>query len=223
MLYAGDFPTMFPDGREWICVRTGDPFFMKDEYFTISVCGDTIVDGLSCRKLKAVYENSDNEYCYVVHENNGKVYCLGTDKEKASDLLLDFSMRCGDKYQLDEYMDMTVTAEDSIEVNGVKRRRLIINDDYQWVEGIGSDTDDSWLFVQYTYWGIYSYIESCYDNGELVFSKDDFKAAPTDGIKDVTNWSEEKYGKMFDISGKPLSEPENGQVYIKNHRKYIKR
>lgn len=227
---AQKIPTLFPDGREWHCVRTGDKlFFGPDRYYKIIVAGDTIVEDKSCRKLNVIFDDSNNENfrtTLVAYEEKGKVYgCdMGVDGKKFI-LMMDFNMHKGDTYSykdpIDQIFDYNVTGEDTVEVDGIKHRRLTINNEYHWVEGIGSDCQMAWMFPSETYWGIYDYMDACYDNGVKTFSKDDFTKISTN-IKSV-GVGENVSGKIYDLNGITVRNVKKGTIVIRNGKKYIAR
>ena len=58
----------------------------------------------------------------------------------------------------------------------------------------------------------------CYDNGELIFTQDDFYNTTT-GIENVTA-EDQKNADVYSISGVKILKPGKG-IYIQNKRKYI--
>ena len=62
------------------------------------------------------------------------------------------------------------------------------------------------------------YMVECYDNGELIFTQDDFYNTTT-GIESVTT-DDPKSTDVYSVSGVKISKPEKG-MYIQNKRKYI--
>lgn len=93
---------------------------------------------------------------------------------------------------------------------------------FVWVEGIGSRNAfdiipemESELAPPYI---LEDYMVECYDNGELIFTKDDFYNTTT-GIKNVTA-EDQKNADVYSVSGVKIAKPEKG-IYIQNKRKYI--
>lgn len=228
---AQEYKPLFKEGRVWNYVVSsgGTP----EAYITVTVC-DATADGDKTRwKLHNMvkYREYDgdtgewtdkcNDYYSTGYEEGGKVY-YGSDDH----LLIDFSKHKGE--QTGPY---TVYAEDSIEVRGERYRRMRLFDEagydkyynYYYVEGIGASCclamnleDSEHAKSEVTY------LESCYDNGELVFTFDDFATAATTGIGAV-RWKRGKDGQRYDLSGRKLGNAPGRGVFIKDGKKYIGR
>lgn len=116
---------------------------------------------------------------------------------------------------------------DSIEVNGIKYRRLKLqclwgdNIPVYWVEGIGTNTD-FWATSLPVAGRDYSYMKACYDNGKLVFEQDDFMTNPVTAI-DNTAIDTTDVKSVYDLLGRPVSVPQKGHIYIYQDKKYLVR
>lgn len=150
-------------------------------YYTISVIGDTTVNDLTCKKIEiAPKDNNKSSNTAVAYEENGKVWNVNSDGEM--ELIFDIGL-----HLYDEVDAGYVVEEDSVFVNGEYLKRLCIDsgvdcDDYFYyiVEGIGISSD-KWRFVNL---GIcnaneYSCMLSCIENGETIFTRDDFSLPGT--------------------------------------------
>lgn len=92
-----------------------------------------------------------------------------------------------------------------------------------WVEGIGTSreffltlylvpTDGGNLYVT-------PIMLACYENGECIFTKDDFHTMATS----VQSAKEDTKGEceLYDIVGRKVSKPGKGKVYISKGKKHI--
>ncbi len=144
-------------------------------YYAVSVCGDTIVNNLTCKKIEIVPNgNQKSSKTAVAYEKDGKVWNVNSNGEMV--LIFDIGL-----HQNEEVDAGYVLKEDFISVNGFNRKRLLIDsgidsDDYSYyvVEGIGISSD-KWVSKL----GIgneneYTIMLSCSENGEIVFTKEDF-------------------------------------------------
>lgn len=219
------YPSLFQEGRTWVLLYMGN-----EEYFyrTVEVSGDTIIGGIECKKLH-LYEDDGSEYeTYGGYEDGGKVYVSNSKESAESDskfrLVMDFSMHKDDVFYGAEGRECRVLSDDTIEVNGIERRRLTVQTYYYggyWVEGIGyncgaatMDSTQDWNSLNY-------YVYECYDNGELVFKLSDFNSPVITGIEAVdadTNAD----GAIYDVTGMRVKVPEKGRIYIRNGKKLMK-
>ena len=235
---AQGYKKLLTDGKMWKCVTRGDHFTSGDATFTVTVAGDTIVDGKASKKLQYEGETEFGQkikYTRVAYEEDGKVYTKNLeyyfDYEDEFILVLDFNMRLNDKTANDYH---TVEAEDYVYVDGEKVHRVKFNtkDRYDippvWVEGVGPNSD----FILFTPptaiptstgGSAIDYVLECYDNGKLIYTADDFlKGWDTNGIVLPTT-EKAAGGTTYDISGKPTNAPHKGEIYIKDGKKLLQR
>lgn len=134
--------------------------------------------------------------------------------------MLDFNLEKGDTIS-----DLYVSDVDSIEFDGVIRKRLAISPQNSvsviayWIEGIGP-TYDYWA-VDIPRTGVTIYLESCYDDGVCVF-KNDTPPYWTSGIETVKSDKETTDNKAFDIYGRKINDKNYKGVVIKNGKKLCK-
>ena len=183
--------------------------------------GDSVINGVAYKKMCKEYTQdvpSGKNKCtyFAAIEKDRKVYSYSEDGDV---LYFDFSLHEGDC--VSSYPEYVVTNEETFEAKNRTYRRLVLNG-YVWVEGIGSRSAfeiipemESELAPPYI---LEDYMVECYDNGELIFTKDDFYNTTT-GIKNVTA-EDQKSADMYSISGVKIAKPEKG-MYIQNKRKYI--
>ena len=212
-----NYKKVLTPGKVWKCLVVND--YVSDvvkKPYTVTVECDTIVDNRKCWKMSSVYDDSGQptSYCddIVAYEENGKVYAYKHPLSDKGDwtLMLDFTLHKGD---VATEFGSIVTEEDSVEVNGILYRRLSINGGY-WVEGIGPNTD---------YWR--SNI-SCYENGKLLFSKDDFDKEAykrvENGVNSITVQKSEE-SATYDMGGRRINAPRKGDIYIQDGVKRMAR
>ncbi len=223
---AQEYRPMLTDGKEWHCFRRvalsdvdWDP---NGEWtYTIKVVGDSLINGVAYKKMCREYTQdvpSGESRCtyFAAIEKDRKVYSY---HEEGDVLYLDFSLHEGDCVTGNP--EFVVTNEETFEAKNRQYRRLVLNG-YVWVEGIGCRN----AFEIIPEMGIElappyileDYMVECYDNGELIFTKDDFYNTTT-GIENVTA-EDHKNADVYSISGVKIAKPEKG-MYIQNKRKYI--
>ena len=120
----------------------------KDFYETIKVDGDTVIGGMSYKKIVDV---ATGNYRYGMREDGRKVYCIYANYESNGEkLIYDFGLNVGDTFKLydaDETVDpasrATVVSVDTIVVGNRAFRVMDVRPNDQsgssnwWVEGIG--------------------------------------------------------------------------------------
>lgn len=238
--YAQQYLPFLTEGKVWHCISHDDEPHDTDidVPYILYVHSDTVVGDQTCKKIyydngKNHSENPGGHYNDAGWEEEGKLYHFETytevifDEETGDDdlvdvtapvLICDIGLNVGDSA-----MRGVVTQADTIEIRGVQRKRIVVNnyDKYVWVEGIGFNTS-LWPSQMPKHGSKYSYIDSCYVNGELIFTKDDFFApAVTDGISTLTV-SKRNDGKTYDLQGRMVEKPTAKGIYIKNGRKFVK-
>lgn len=225
------YEPMLKDGRVWKVVSPSVFSHSPDVSFTISVVGDTIVNGERCKKILQVCDMDaesmetlpfPKQSVLVALEKDGKVcsYNEGTEKFMT---LMDFNMHKGDNVGALG----CISQEDCIEVGGHRYRRYTMNGGEHnekacWVEGIGA-SQSFWVESSQLPTGNYYYelMLACYDNGTLVFTRDNFFCDPvTTGITSLTE-AEKADTRMYDILGQRVTRPVKGQLYITKGEKHI--
>ncbi len=235
--HDGGYKPMLTDGKMW--VFNHENIIHGDRIYTETVCGDTVVNGLTCKKIHFKYIEPYYSYIsecyYALYEDvdNGKIYEVNNSYEQPLRLRYDFKLPIGSKIpsEIDDAYELQVI--DSISVKGRTYKRLTFRrgdpgrgDEYYWVEGIGSD---SYFFTMYPYpiptdGTTGNNMLRCYDGDELIFEAKDFKAeAISTGISTVTSTDKAAMGKTYDLGGRAISKPRTGDVYIKDGKKYINR
>lgn len=219
---AQEYLPILTEGKTWVTLYTfGAPEY--DFYRTSIIKGDTIINGTKCKRIIYYSEDGREVTSGGRIEEGKKVYAVNEDG--SCKLQFDFGMHTGDTYWSDNnHHEVSIMAEDSIEVRGVKRRRLTIGIDGEfkgyWVEGIGSNWENVKLNYPNSSYGYQYYTYECYENGELVFTMDDFSAPTVCGVAKPTA-KQQTEDKIYDISGMNIQKPKKGNLYIKGGKKYI--
>ncbi|MDE5901101.1 MAG: hypothetical protein K2H33_07075 [Muribaculaceae bacterium] len=174
---------------------------------------------------------NDNDGPYKVYEEDGvlyKYYSLSKIQP-----IINMTAHKGDKLYL--YKDgkrqkdyFTVTDEKIINIKGVERRRLQLetgpDGDFYWLEGIGSDHKLWTLSMSLGdptpgcfYW---PYLVKCYHGDNCVLSRKDFYISTS--IDNVTvDESDPINMHIYDLTGRPVTNPQSGHIYILNGKKII--
>ena len=240
--YAQDgYRKMLTDGKVWNNEDIYLNYMTGVEYrcgFSDSVCGDTLIDNLVCKKLRCVYKDSipintgfgdprfdppPAPYNYVMYEEGTKVYYVkGMDENGEITLLpiFDFSFNIGD-----DVGGVPVEKIDTINTKGFEYRRLIFNRPLTdgkmcWVEGIGGNTN---LYLSpFNFNSFYRGFEmlSCYQDDVCIFERDDFYTKPST-IVGIGKSVSPKNGKIHDVAGRRITVPRKGEVYIKDGKKHV--
>lgn len=226
----GTSTEFFKDGKVWngvygIYGESNDKPSWISIDFSVKVCGDTIIDNHNYKKLiKSSYRhNSPTELLrqdtLVAYENNSKIYTRNIKEETKFYEQCDFNLPLGNNLYYDE-----VLAIDYIEVKGIKRKRLTIthnHEDYSYfVEGIGWSDTAYWCYLCNSY---YYLILSVYEDGECIFTQEDFRTTATN-IKRVTDIkSPLTKSRIFNLSGEEVKKARKGEVYIKDNKKFVQK
>jgi hypothetical protein len=211
-----------------------------EEPYSYVVRGDTVIGDISYKKFYR-QKNGTEQLAFMMREEGSKVLKLHPNAEEQP--FFDFGRDdIGLVHHLvEDEMDTywMINAIDTIQVNDRLFRRYYcyqaeseepvttiedgeyLQKDY-WVEGIGSASsgiEADGLAVQSILPGIYSYFVSCYENGECIFTADDFaKVAYTSQIETVGHL---KSNSSYDLQGRRLKDKPASGVYIQNGKKRV--
>ena len=222
---------MLTEGKSWVAVRTSsmsDFYHLEDYEIVKTVSRDTVIDGHSCKIIENVRKDTGGKYETILLEEDRVIYWYDESKEFVR--WMDFNLHLGDDlykgwgvgYEDWDY----VLSEGTVEVNGIGYRRMGIGfmgykPSRYWVEGIGAS---SWGFDSSPFistMGIYTYMKACYENGECIFTKDDFykEAAGIDAIQATPDVED---GAVYDLQGRRLHHTVPG-INIVNGKKILTR
>lgn len=169
------FKPVLTEGKSWEVARVRPGTTDTINTYILSVSGDTIINNLTCKKILIVSEDSQkSSKTAVAYEENGKVWNVRENGEM--ELLFDIGL-----HLWDDFFVSYVIVEDFVRVNGVSRKRIMITTDYEdveydynyyVVEGVGVN-NNFWLGGQTGDIGPCVML-SCSENGDIIFTKDDF-------------------------------------------------
>ena len=134
-----DYRPLIEEGKVW----TYHYHSFNGREFNVDriIDGDTIIGGLTYKKI---YDKVGGQYQYALREKGKKIYIVYPHHETAS-LLYDFSKNAGDVINELTY-PLIVASVDTIDIDGVKFRRMRVQDanipveDNFWIEGVGSES-----------------------------------------------------------------------------------
>ena len=234
---------LLTEGKKWECGSISNTESRPSVYYNIKVGEDTLVGNKACRKMYVEYtkvEPSDKyslddykDYSFVAYEEDGRLYRYVDD---IFDLYLDFNLKEGDELKFSCHGEVEpvepdpnykILKEDTIIVRGREYRRLtpgyIDKPSAYWVEGIGTSREFFLtLYLVPTNGGnlyVTPIMLACYENGECIFTKDDFHTTATS----VQSAKEDTKGEceLYDIIGRKVSKPGKGKVYISKGKKHV--
>ena len=195
-----DYHPLLEEGKVWTYLYYDAAG--KSYNFARVVEGDTIIGG---QTYKRICNKAGGQYQYGLREEGKKVYIV-YDHYETPELLYDFSKEKGDIVTKEVYgstiRGLRVADVDTIDIDGVKFRRMRIVDysyDIQnpitewydediplfatyWIEGVGSEID---LESNYRLPGNYNNLLSCQINGRTYTQRE--------LLKDATKPSEDYY------------------------------
>ncbi len=224
------YKTLLTEGKVWKLSYTyrDSKQDIPDAYMTITVDGDSIVDGKACKKLLVDYRilvSAVYPKYIVAYEKGGKLYMI--DENGEDHLIMDMSLHEGDA--IDDVQ--TVVKEDYVDIGGIRRKRLMIDSGvdhingeylYYMVEGVGLSKDE-FVFTGLIDENIYFHrLLACYDDGKCIFSTADFYKGGTSGMTYPRIISPTD-NSIYDLQGRKRSNIIKGEIFIKNGKKYIER
>lgn len=225
---ARDYLPVLTEGKVWNCIYFCGFNEQKAYGFQIKVDGDTIVGNRTCKRIRVDYPET-SEYMYgsyttAAYEENHKVYAFhySEDSKDSGTLLMDFDKKKGDVL----YESTCVFDDDSIEVEGIKRKRILLHDESGsncWIEGIGATSEVWATLVPMPTNGVSQYMESCYENGKCIFKNENLPDFVVSGIKHVDMpKNDEGKNEVYNIMGCKVTNENGHGVFIKNGKKIIK-
>jgi hypothetical protein len=197
-----DYHPLIEEGKVW----TYHYHSFNGREFNVDriIDGDTIIGGLTYKKI---YDKVGGQYQYALREKGKKIYIVYPHHETTS-LLYDFSKNAGDVINELAY-PLIVASVDTIDIDGVKFRRMRVQDanipveDNFWIEGVGSE---SLLETSIREPGNAYILLSCQINGRIYTRQELLgivsKPTPQDDYRPFIE--EGKVWKVGTISGNPV-------------------
>ena len=151
LLSAQDiYSDMLADGKTWSFIRFPNGYTMR-----MGMRGDTIVNGMECRKYGYVNDDGTFSCTSVFRQEGDKVYVKYYNRQDFS-LAFDFGVSVGDTMEMElDWARIVVTGKDVVTARGHEMRRVSykvteyydgiewrpLEDNYgSWIEGIGGST-----------------------------------------------------------------------------------
>lgn len=228
--------TYFVEGRTWN-YKMKDAFLddnylpvVIDRYFSLKIEGDTVFNGVDCKKIYYKENDSTCLFAYAYEENlkiyfyflkSMKYFCSpSTDWE----LFFNFNLKVGELYRPEEY----IAKIDTIEVQEIKYPRFWIGLKIDGEIGIHSPIVYSiggdeglwgWAIQSITGYPSYSCI-GIYNGDKCIFERSDYRKSPINtAIEDITP-DKQSSSDFYDLQGRKVKNPTKG-LYIKEGKKIL--
>lgn len=235
---AEGYLPILEDGREWVygdSMRSSRPGQVIDTYVYKKIECDTVVDNELWKKTLEYsyfryldittewyfsgYYHEDDGALYYTYNNTGNAFISGNKR-------LDLNLKVGD-----EFGNGVVAKVDSINVHGVIRKRISLEDcqpierEVFLVEGIGASSNAYIKGVSSEGYegGHPKYLLYVKDkDGNVIFTQADFRAPSytSSGIEAIESDAVTD-NRIFDLYGHPVSHPIPGTIYIRKGRKFV--
>lgn len=216
---AYEYKPLLTEGKSWKVLVKHWPD--EDYYCMYKVSGDTLVDGIKCKKILCynIDEGEESAEIICAYEENQKL-CGFNDYGKP-DVLLDFNYK-KDDIIVEDIEDLKVLDEEYLMIKGVQRRCLKLSvkdrgENVYWIEGIGT-TSRFWLGYFCVMIGEFRYLVECYENGKTIFSMDEFRK--TTNIKAPT-LETDKQERIYGYDGIRISNNNQPKIVIKGNKKVL--
>lgn len=223
-----DFLPIYESGKSWLWAEIDCMDETIVRYYVETVGSDTLVDG---QKSKIVWtqvldlkgEKLYDSFPRIYKEDDGRVsiYLSGIGEYRP---LMDFNYETGDsiKFESDNDYPLTkdyyfvVTAVKTANVQGIDRRVMYFNHGrinlYYWIEGIGSPED--FYILSKSRANTYMRLLECYKDGESLYTNEDHQRISSVVHPEID--FENQQDVFYDLNGRPVSNPESGNIYIHN-------
>ena len=226
---------LLKDGKVWNIEYTVGG--LKTVQMTYFIEGDTVVDGAKCFKMYTTMtdtqsgETRQGTQPIVMLEADRQVWEVLEKGDIRRRILFDFNLSEGSSVSYGDSPELELCRIDSVEAGGRLFRRLTFRGNVDgmeatqhWIEGVGSEKGPLTPVVIGSV-GNNMRLVSCYEDGECIFTTDDFEAPPVVSRMERTRHdADDRAVNLYDLQGRRLS----GQltkkgVYIKDGNKMISR
>ena len=240
MAQDGSLP-MLEEGRVWndmLLHPGGNPQYTnlygmpcEGELRKYYVDGDSVVGDNTYKK---VYGGIRPE---LMRQDGPRIYLYDQDLGGEERLAYDFGREEGDTIDYLEYdFKMVVNHVDTVLVDGIFRRRMemyfvfcgLESDEKPgifadiWVEGIGGAATSPWFDWSAFMTSGSGMLQSCVQDGRVLFTWDDFFALSiTSSIPTTNKPDNRKSDGIYDLKGTRLPETPSKGLYIKDGRKQL--
>ncbi len=229
---------MLVDGKQWVYkhhVETWNWELMwpeeVDTKVTYTLSGDTLIKYKHYKKLYSQEENEDPVYCMALRESGKTIYCYGYPKEEDR-RYIEFNPIFFSPSFMEPYIADLVDRIDEVTVNDrtFTRHRYYKKESDDWWEAIFVGVEG----VGFEYNGIlgmnfamspssYLSFEACYEDGECIFTAEDFEKPDSNSIVVATAKKQPLQKGIFDLQGRRvMGQPKPG-IYIVDGKKQVVR
>ena len=220
-----DYEPFLVEGKEWRVHSRGSIGLMTDlnEYYKID--GDTLVGDRTYKKVYCHEEgtidgkpvSSKVEPSYLMYEDGRKVYYVVTGKDNDPKLLYDFGLNPDESFGNTDYVLERI---DTVAQSGQDYAKYSLTTSGQntvtWIEGVGS-TIDLLCSTEMLVGATMDLVSCTWPDGRQYITE--YGKKYLEGIRSIKN--EEKNNAIYDLQGRRVENPKQGEIYIQNGKKYI--
>lgn len=206
---------MFKEGKIWHYRQTRGGYDheagslrVDTTYVRLTIKGDTIINGEQCWKMYRE-TTTQSELNSIWLERDLQVFRIDTDSDNKKELIFDFTPSKGCGFPAFGSGNYVLDAIDAIEVESRMYNRYYYHpngysnqSEALLVEGIGTFNGIENLEGLYAGWNTFCFLR-CYENGEVIFSAEDFNLPSVGGIQTIDN-SQLKIDKWYDLQGRKV-------------------
>ena len=220
-----DYEPFLVEGKEWRVHSRGSIGLMTDlnEYYKID--GDTLVGDRTYKKVYCHEEgtidgkpvSSKVEPSYLMYEDGRKVYYVVTGKDNDPKLLYDFGLNPDESFGNTDYVLERI---DTVAQSGQDYAKYSLTTSGQntvtWIEGVGS-TIDLLCSTEMLVGATMDLVSCTWPDGRQYITE--YGKTYLEGIRSIKN--EEMNNTIYDLQGRRVAHPKQGEIYIQNGKKYI--
>ena len=220
-----DYEPFLVEGKEWRVHSRGGIGLMTDlnEYYKID--GDTLVGDRTYKKVYCHEEgtidgkpvSSKEEPSYLMYEDGRKVYYVVTGKDNDPKLLYDFGLNPDESFGNTDYVLERI---DTVAQSGQDYAKYSLTTSGQntvtWIEGVGS-TIDLLCSTEMLVGATMDLVSCTWPDGRQYITE--YGKKYLEGIHSIKN--EEMNNTIYDLQGRRVENPKQGEIYIQNGKKYI--
>ena len=220
-----DYEPFLVEGKEWRVHSRGSIGLMTDlnEYYKID--GDTLVGDRTYKKVYCHEEgtidgkpvSSKEEPSYLMYEDGRKVYYVVTGKDNDPKLLYDFGLNPSESFGNTDYVLERI---DTVAQSGQDYAKYSLTTSGQntvtWIEGVGS-TIDLLCSTEMLVGATMDLVSCTWPDGRQYVTE--YGKKYLEGIHSIKN--EEMNNTIYDLQGRRVENPKQGEIYIQNGKKYV--
>ena len=220
-----NYEPLLVEGKEWRVHSRGSIGLMTDlnEYYKID--GDTLVGDRTYKKVYCHEEgtidgkpvSSKVALSYLMYEDGRKVYYMVAGKDNDPKLLYDFGLNPDESFGNTDYVLERI---DTVAQSGQDYAKYSLTTSGQntvtWIEGVGS-TIDLLCSTEMLVGATMDLVSCTWPDGRQYVTE--YGKKYLEGIHSIKN--EEMKNTIYDLQGRRVENPKQGEIYIQNGKKYI--